>query len=55
MTREEIARALRDIEQAREERVEVWRVIINPDGTETGRRIYRGSFQRDPQMNRWPR
>lgn len=48
MTREEIAHALAAIEQARERRVEIWRVVINPDGTETGQRIFRGYLNAQP-------
>jgi len=45
MTREEIAQALADIERLLSESVEVWRVILAPDGREL-KRLYRGSFQR---------
>lgn len=47
MTREEIARALAAIEQARANRVEVWIDIIEMDGS-VSQRIYRGSFIAQP-------
>jgi hypothetical protein len=43
MTRTDILTELRRLEQHFDDRVEIWRVIINADGTEVGR-IYRGSF-----------
>ena len=50
MTRTELTTALAALAQRLEERVEVWRVIVEPvDGVFGGRvvgRIYRGSFQR---------
>jgi hypothetical protein len=49
-TREQIIDALHKIEQARADRIEVWRQVVEADGT-LAERIYRGSFQlpRDPQ------
>lgn len=44
MTREEIARTLAGIEQTLDDRVHVWRIIIDEHGNEVDR-IYRGSFQ----------
>lgn len=43
MTREEVIAALSAIERALEQRVEVWREVIEMDGT-VSRRIYRGFF-----------
>ena len=50
MNRDEIMRELADIEHALTERVEVWRIIVKPDGTVSGR-LYLGSSQRpgEPQ------
>jgi hypothetical protein len=45
MTREELARALADLERHFAECVEIWRIVVNADGTPTGQRIFRGSFQ----------
>jgi hypothetical protein len=42
-TRTDVLTALRDLERLFANRVEVWRVVINLDGSE-GRRIYRGSI-----------
>src|SRR6266705_2853655 len=47
MTREELARALAAIERLLDDRVEVWRDILDADGRVI-RSIYRGSFQRTP-------
>lgn len=43
LTREEFAHALSAIEQTLDDRVAVWRIIIDEHGNEIGR-IYRGSF-----------
>jgi hypothetical protein len=47
MTREELAAMLGRMKQARDQRVEIWLVIVEPDGS-GGKRIvktiYRGSF-----------
>ena len=43
MTRDEIARTLADLARHLDARVEVWRVLITPDGREQ-QRIYRGAF-----------
>ena len=50
MNLEQLRRDLGLIAQAIEQRVEVWRVIIDEHGNEIGR-LHRGSFQRprDPQ------
>jgi hypothetical protein len=47
MTRDELARALSAIEQRLASRVEIVRVIIDPDGREVGR-IHRGWFNAPP-------
>lgn len=44
MTRDEIIAAMHALEQLHEETIEVWRVIIAPDGTVI-QRIYRGCNQ----------
>lgn len=49
MTHEEIVAALRKIERAQQDKMEVWRIVVDPQGHETGQRIYRGSVYRDPQ------
>ena len=46
MTHAEIIAALSAITQTLDERVHIWRVIVDEHGVETGQRIYRGSFQR---------
>jgi hypothetical protein len=51
MTREEIIHNMQAIEQALEQRVEVWRVIVEMDGT-ISQRIYRGSFSVSPRASR---
>lgn len=45
MTREELARMLAAIKQAREQRIEIWTRIVESDGT-LAERIYHGTFQR---------
>jgi hypothetical protein len=45
MTREELARRMAEIKQARDERVEIWIQVVEADGT-LAEKIYRGSFQR---------
>lgn len=47
MTHAEIVASLRKIERAQQDRLEVWRIIIDEQGNEI-RRIYRGSVHRDP-------
>ena len=42
--RNAILRELRAVEQYLASRVDIVRVVITPDGTPTGQRIYRGSF-----------
>ena len=50
MTRDDLARKLAEIKQARDERVEIWIEVIEADGT-PAEKFYRGSFQRprDPK------
>jgi 4-hydroxy-3-methylbut-2-enyl diphosphate reductase IspH len=48
MTREEIIHNMQAIEQMLEQRVEVWRDIVEMDGT-ISQRIYRGSFSVSPR------
>ena len=50
MTRDDIIATLHKIEHAQQDRIEVWRDVIDMDGRVI-QRIYRGSFQRprDPQ------
>ena len=45
MTHAEMVAALHAIERAQEDRIHVWRIVIDEKGQETGQRIYRGSFQ----------
>lgn len=47
MTLAAIIASLRKIERAQQDRIEVWRVVVDEKGNEIGR-LYRGSFQRDP-------
>ena len=47
----ELARALFDIRQALDDRIEIWSVVIEPDGT-VGGRIYHGSFQERRESSR---
>jgi hypothetical protein len=61
MNRDELTAALAALEAHLEDRVEIWRVVVEPNGTFGGRavgRIYRGSFQRprtkDPRTNEPP-
>ena len=49
MTRDELARMMAEIKQARDERIEIWIQVVEADGT-LAERIYRGSFQR-PNIN----
>ena len=44
MTKEEIARELQTITRTLEQRVEIWRVVLAPNGAIV-KRIYRGSFK----------
>jgi hypothetical protein len=57
-TRQQLVNKLAAIERLLSERVELWRQIVNPDGT-LGARIYSGSFQRprgpEPPEERKPR
>jgi hypothetical protein len=46
-TRNNIIAALHAVERIKKDRVEVWRVILAPDGTVVAR-IYRGSFNAPP-------
>ena len=50
MTRDEIALELGRLAQVLDHRVEIWRTVIDEHGNEL-RRIYRGSFQRDPRTS----
>jgi hypothetical protein len=54
MTHIELITALAAIEQAFDDRVEVWREVVEPDGT-VSQRIYRGSFQRSTYCTQKPR
>ena len=47
MTRDEIVKMLATVERTLDQRVEVWREVLEPDGTVIAR-VYSGSFQRTP-------
>ncbi len=44
MTREDLLKKLSALKQLTDDRVEIWRVVIQHDGT-PGQRIYCGSFR----------
>ena len=48
INRDEIAAALAAIARRLDNRVEIWRVILNADGTPTSKRVYCGSFNAPP-------
>ena len=47
-SRAELAATLAAISRRLDTRVQIWRVILNPDGSPTGQRIFRGSFTAPP-------
>ncbi len=47
-TREDTIAALQAIEQLLDQRVEVWRIVVDETGKETGR-VYRGNFVAPPE------
>jgi hypothetical protein len=51
MTRDEVIHNMQAIEQMLEQRIEVWRDIVEMDGT-ISKRIYRGSFSVSPRDSR---
>lgn len=51
MTRAEIIAALRALERDRDERIEVWRVVFEADGT-PAEQIYRGALLRPPDSKK---
>lgn len=48
MTRDHLIAELAQLAQHLDNRVELWRVIVDENGVPTGQRIYRGAFQAPP-------